>query len=227
MVVENGTMMTWQTYAEGYHHKCNLRDCREGKHTLDVALCTSYSGSVEGGESTNNHYYLKSLGSVLNPYGEQTCNLEHTGNNHGSSMDKCRYRSRTLHSIWQPDVQREHSRLTSTTDEHQHKSCRQNHTASSKSASIIGNGEGRSASAVSYLSTGEREVIASSVVTEDENTDKEEHIGKTGHDKSLLRSMYGSLQSVVEANEEVRANAHKLPEHIHLEDVGGEHQSEH
>ena len=35
------------------------------------------------------------------------------------------------------------------------------------------------------------------------------------------------MQRIIEANEEVRAYAHKLPEHIHLEDVGGEHQSEH
>ena len=89
MIVENCSVMTGEANAECHHHERNLRDCREGKHTLDVALCTSYSGSVEGGESTNNHYYLKSLRSVLNPYGEQTCNLEHTGNNHSSSVDKC------------------------------------------------------------------------------------------------------------------------------------------
>ena len=57
--------------------------------------------------------------------------------------------------------------------------------------------------------------------------DEEEHIGEACHDERLLRSVNGCVQSVVEANEEVRAYAHKFPEHIHLEDVGGEHQSEH
>ena len=132
-----------------------------------------------------------------------------------------------LHRIWQPDVQREHGRLTSTTDEHKHKGCRQNHAACCKSACVVGNGEGSCACAVGNLGACEREVVASCVVTEDEDTDKEEHIGETGHDKRLLRSVYSCMQRIIEANEEVRAYTHKLPEHIHLEDVGGEHQSEH
>ena len=88
MIVESCSVMTRETYAEGYHHKCNLRDSREGKHTLDVALCTCYSSSIEGGECTYNNHYLKGLRSILNPYGEETCNLEHTGNHHGGSVDK-------------------------------------------------------------------------------------------------------------------------------------------
>ena len=220
-------MVTRQTYAECYHHERNLRDCRECKHTLDVALCASNGCCVEGCESTYDNDYLKSLRSVLDPYREKTCNLEHTCNDHGSGVDKCRYRCRTFHCVRQPDVQREHCRLTCTTDEHKHKGCRQNHAACSKSACAVSNGEGRSACAVSNLCSGEREVVASCVVAEDENTDEEEHIGEACHDERLLRSVNGCVQSVVEANEQVLSHTHQLPEHIHLEDVGGEHQTEH
>ena len=108
MIVENSSVMTREANAERHHHEGNLRDCREGKHTLDVALGASYGCSVEGGESTDNYDNLKSLGSVLNPYGEETCNLKHTGNHHGGSVDKGRNRSRALHCVRQPDVQREH-----------------------------------------------------------------------------------------------------------------------
>ena len=48
-------------------------------------------------------------------------------------MDKSRYRCWTLHGIWQPDVQWEHSTLTSTSDEHQNQSGRNDEATSSNS----------------------------------------------------------------------------------------------
>ena len=47
-------MMSWYTYAEGYHHKRNLRYSREGEHTLDVALGASHGSSIECGEYAQN-----------------------------------------------------------------------------------------------------------------------------------------------------------------------------
>ena len=181
---------------------------------------------VEGCESAYDNDNLKSLRSVLNPYREETCNLEHTCNDHGSGVDKCRNRCRTFHCVRQPDVQREHRRLTSTTYEHKHKGCRQNHAACCKSACAVSSCKCSSTVEILYM-TSKREVVASCVVAEDEDTDEEEHIGEACHDERLLRSVNGCVQSVVEANEEVRAYAHKLPEHIHLEDVGSKHESEH
>ena len=164
--------------------------------------------------------------SILDPDGEHARNLEHTSNNHGSGVDKSRYRRWTLHGIGQPDVQWEHCRLAGTTDKHQHKSCWQEEAASSDSACTINSSKGSYAVKIFYI-TSKREVVASCVISKDKDTYEEEHIGKTCYDERLLRCVNSSMQCVIEANEEVRAYTHKLPEHIHLEDIGGKHQSEH
>src|SRR5574344_398719 len=124
-------MMSWHTYAEGYHHKRNLRYSREGEHTLDVALGASHGSGIESGEHSNPYHNAHVTGSILNPQGEETCNLENTGNNHRGGMDERTHRSGTLHGIGQPDVQWEHRRLTGTTDEHQHKGCGQDEASGS------------------------------------------------------------------------------------------------
>src|SRR5574344_1450761 len=138
-------MMSWHTYAEGYHHKRNLRDGGEGENTLDVALGASHGSGIESGEDTYPYNNTHLTGSILNPQGEETCNLEHTGNNHRCGVDECTDGSRTLHSIGQPDVQGEHGRLTGTTDEHQYESCGQDETACGNSLCSV-NREERCAS---------------------------------------------------------------------------------
>ena len=49
----------------------------------------------------------------------------------------------------------------------------------------------------------EREVERTCVVTENQNTDEEEHISKTGYDERLLAGMYGSMKSIVETDEQI------------------------
>ncbi len=101
MIVEH-TMMTRQRNTEGHHHEGNLRNGREGQHTLDVALGTSHSSGIESGEDTYPDHDAHLRLSVLNPEGKHTGNLEHTSYHHRSSVDECRNRRRTLHGIGQP-----------------------------------------------------------------------------------------------------------------------------
>ena len=115
VVVEHG-FVTGKAHAECHHHEGNLGNGRESQHTLDVALGTSHGGGIEGGEHTHPHDNAHRLGSVLNPQGEHTGNLEHTGHHHGSSVNQSRYRRGALHGIGKPDVQGEHGTLTGTTD---------------------------------------------------------------------------------------------------------------
>jgi hypothetical protein len=65
------------------------------------------------------------------------------------------------------------------------------------------------------------------IVAVEEDTDEEEQVGETCDDESLLRSVHGSVLRIVESDEQVRAHTHELPEEIHLEDVGGHHQTQH
>ena len=179
-------MVAWQTNAKSNHHERNLRDCGECEHTLDITLCTSDGSSIECSKRSNHHDDIHCLWSILNPDREKSCNLNNTSHNHGSSMDKSRNRCWTLHSIWQPDMEWEHRRLTSTTYEHQHESGRENNATSSGSTCCITCCECSHSLCNHHLRACEREVERASVVTEDEYTYKEEHIRKACHNKRLL-----------------------------------------
>src|SRR3712207_2353115 len=107
------------TYAECYEHVGNLRNGREGQTTLNIGLRTSNCSCVESGKGCDISNIVERLRSISNPDGEQRSYLEHTGNHHRSSMYQRTNRRWTLHGIGQPDVKREHGRLTCTTDEHE------------------------------------------------------------------------------------------------------------
>ena len=201
MVVDN-SLVTRHTNSESNHHKSNLRDCRECQHTLDIALSTSNSSSIESGEDTDVHNNAHLTRSILNPQWEQAGNLEHTSYNHGSSVDEGADRSRTFHSIWQPDVQWEHSTLTCTTNEHQYQSGRDDEATCSNSLSCIYCDE-RSCTCCHLEVVYEREAERLCVVTKDEDTNEEEQVGKAGYDKRLLRSCNCCMQRIVETNEQV------------------------
>ena len=82
------TMMYFRTgNAERYHHESYLRDCRERKHTLDVDLCTSDHGCIEGSKGANNDYYVEG-GCFHEVEGEQTRYQIYTCHNHSSGVDK-------------------------------------------------------------------------------------------------------------------------------------------
>ena len=165
----------------------------------------------------------------VDPQGEHTGDLEHTSHHHRSGMDECTDRCRTLHGIRQPDVQWEHGTLTGTTNEHQHKCRRDDETSRSQSTSDIALDERCGTLTHHHLRTmtseGEAERIG--IIAEHQDTDEEEHIGEARHDEGLLRSSDGGLQRIVETDEQVGTDTHEFPEHIHLEDVRGEHQTQH
>ena len=226
VVVEDGTMMTRQADAESHHHEGNLRDGGEGQHTLDVALGASHGSGIEGGDDTHHDDHRHGLRSVLNPQGEHAGNLEHTGDHHRGSMDEGRHRRGAFHGIGQPDVQGEHGALTCTTDEHQHQGRGDDAGAGRHGLGHITLDEGRRALPHHDVAS-KREAERIGEVAEGQDTDEEEHIGKTRHDECLLRGGDGGLQRIVESDEQVAAHAHELPEHVHLEDVRGQHQAQH
>ena len=103
----------------------------------------------------------------------------------------------------------EHGTLAGTADEHEEQGGGQHHGSLCKTCLVELKAEG------------------AAVVTVDEYADKEEHVGKTGYDECLFRCGDGCGRGVVETDEQVGRNTHKLPEHVHLEDVGGDYQTEH
>ena len=122
-------------------------------------------------------------------------------------------------------MQWEHRTLTGTSDEHQHQSGRNDESTGSNSLGYITLDERSSTVAHHDRLTSKREAERLGVVTEEKDTDQEEQVGKTCYDKCFLRGSHGSVCAVVEADEQIRAHTYQLPEQIHLEDIGGEHQS--
>ena len=126
-------------------------------------------------------------------------------------------------------MQREHRTLTGTTNEHQHQSSRNDEPSGSDSLRDIARNHLCGSLAHHDFGTmpckGEAERV--NIVAEHQDTNQEEHIGEAGHDECLLRGGDGRLQRIVEADEQVGADTHELPEHVHLEDVRGEHQAQH
>ena len=209
MIVYHLSVSSGQTHAQSNHHKGNLRNCRESQHTLDITLYASNCSGIECGKRTHPNNNAQCIGSILNPQGEQTGYLINTGNYHRRSMNQGTDRRRTFHCIGQPDMQREHGTLTGTTDKHQYQGRRQHVSPLGKSFCI------------------EVKAERLAIITVNQNTDKEEHIGKTRHDERLLGSGNGWRRRVIEANQQIRGDTHQLPEQIHLENVGSYHQAEH
>ena len=227
VIVEHAfTTMGGKRGAEGNHHEGNLGNRREGQHALDVALRAGDRGGIEGGDCTNPHDNGKGGGSILHPHGEHARNLEHTGHDHRRSVDEGRHGGGAFHGIGQPNVEGEHGTLTGAADKHQHQRGRDDKRACCHRGIDSDIEEGRGMGSQLHRS-GEREVERVREVAEHENADKEEHIGKARHDEGFLRGGDSGRRGVVETNEEVGRYAHQFPEHIHLENVGGEHQTEH
>ena len=142
-------------------------------------------------------------------------------------MNECADRCRTLHSIRKPNVEREHGALTGTTNEHQHEGRGNDETSGGNGLGHIGGDEGLGALPHHNVGAHEREAERLDVEAEDEDTDEEEHVGEAGDDEGLLRGGHGGVGGIIESDEQIRAHAHQLPEKVHLEDVGGQHKSEH
>ena len=186
VVVNHRSVFSRKTYAQRNHHKGNLRNGRERKYALDVTLYASYRCRIEGGNNTYPHYNGHRLRSVLNPEGEEACNLEYTSHNHRRSVNQRTDGSRTFHCIGQPNVKGEHRTLTCTTNKHQYEGC----------------GEHEGTCRKTFCVEVKTERLA--VVTINKDTHKEEHVGKARYDKRLLRSGNRCGGGVVEPDEEVR-----------------------
>ena len=72
-----------------------------------------------------------------------------------------------------------------------------------------------------------REGEGPGVIAVDEDTDEETQVGEARDDEGLLRGSHGLLLRIVEADQQVGADAHQLPEEVHLEDVGRHDQPDH
>ena len=170
---------------EGDHHKTDLGNGRESQHTLDVALGTGYGCCIEGCECSYISNQMQGVRSKTDEQREHACYQVNTGYHHCGSVDQGADRSRTFHSVRQPDVQREHGALSGTAHEHQSQSQRKYHSQLHQALFTRSEGKGLH------------------VITVDQNTDQESEVGKTGYDECFLAGGNGFRFCIIESDEQV------------------------
>ena len=213
-VVELGACDTQRSY-----HECDLRNGRECKHTLDIALYTCHSRSIKRSERTDYSDYIKSH-AVNSINWEHACHKVNTCHNHRGGMDKCRHWRRAFHCIGKPNVQWKHCRLTCATHEDECQCPCHDRTAKERSTSGSRNGCLR-------IARKRNEVECVGIERQNQNTYQETEVGKTSDDKRLFRRRNGSRQCIIKSDKQIGRHTHKLPEDIHLENVGGEYKPKH
>ena len=116
---------------------------------------------------------------------------------------------RALHSIRQPDVQREHGTLTGASDEHQSQCQRYHCPCGGKRLKL----------------RGERERLC--IVSVKQDTDKETQVGKASDDERFLACGDSFRFGVVKPDKQIRRYTHQLPKQVHLEDICCYYQPQH
>jgi hypothetical protein len=106
-------------------------------------------------------------------------------------------------------VEREHGALARAADEHQPQRQRDHRPGGGQQPHLRRKGE------------------RPGVIAVKEDSDEESQIGEARHDKGLLRRGDGLLLRIVEADQQIRADAHQFPEQVHLENIGRHHKPHH
>ena len=104
---------------QSHHHKTYLGDGRESEYAFDIRLDTRYYRCKERSKRPHVSYVRKKLRSCFDIQREKSRNEEHPGYDHSGRMYKGRNRSRALHRVGKPYMQREHCRFTRAAYEYQ------------------------------------------------------------------------------------------------------------
>ncbi len=144
--------------------------------------------------------------------GEEAGHQIYAGGHHGGGVDKGRDGGGALHGIRQPDVQGELGRLARRPRQHPPSKEGQN-------ARPQGPCKGR------LLQGGH--VQLPHLPPDEEEGREEAQIPQPSHQEGLGGRPPGRIAVEPEADEQIRAQPHQLPEHEQLQKVGGGHQPQH
>ena len=195
--------------AQRHEHEPDLRNGAERQHTLDVALHTGHDGGVKRREGPDISRPMQHFGRIADEERKHPRHEVDARHDHRRGMDQRRHGRGPLHGVGQPDVQREHGALARAADEHQPQRQRDHRPGGHQRVRLGREGEGPG------------------VVAVDQDAYQEAQVGEARHDEGLLRGGHGLLLRIVEADQQVGADAHQLPEEVHLEDVGRHDQPDH
>ena len=195
--------------AQRHDHKTDLRNGAERQHALDIALDAGHHGGVQRRKGTDVGRPVEHFGRIADKEREHARHEVDARHDHRRGMNQRRHGRRALHGVGQPDMQREHRALARAADEHQPQRQRDHRPRGGQQPHLRRKGE------------------RPGVIAVEEDSDEESQIGEARHDKGLLRRGDGLPLRIVEADQQIRADAHQLPEQVHLENIGRHHKSHH
>ena len=202
-----------RAHAHGQEHVTQLRHGRIRQHALDVVLHQADGAGHQRRRGTDHRDNRQGDRRVLEQH-RVTADHVNAGGHHGGGVDEGRHRGRAFHRVGQPYVERNLRRLARRADEQQQGNQRQRAERHLDRHLLRGQGDGREVKRI------ERHHQHQGAQDEREVTDAVD-------DERLLGRVRCRLLLVVEANQQVRAQAHAFPADEHHQDVRAEHQHQH
>lgn len=198
--------------AEGEEHVADLAHGRVGEDALDIGL---YQGG-EAGQDQGHRADDADQFEDVRGQGEQavaTGDQVDAGGHHGGGVDQRGDRGRAGHGVGQPGLQRQLGGLADRAAEQ---------------------GQGRQGQPeVAFRELLRRQhqqlldVQGAELLEQDEQAESHEHVADAGDDECLERRVTVVAIAVVEADQQVAAQAHAFPAEVEEQQVVAQHQEQH
>ena len=199
----------------GQHHVAELADGAVGQTFLEVHLGEGNRGPQEQGDGSNDgHDDLHFREGHID--GLEAGHQKDARRHHGCRVNQGRDGGWTLHRIGQPDMEGELGRLRHRSHEHQQ---------AEQDRDAVGDASGADRLLEAHTDLFKAEAAGGPEQSED--AQQEAEVTDAVHHKGFLGGIGGAIAVVPEADEQVGAHAHQLPEHIDLQQVGADHQPKH
>ena len=206
-------------HAAADEHVGQLADRGIGHHPLDVGLHQGDGGGEQGSERAEDGDQVErrlGQGEDRVASGHQ----EDAGGDHGGGVDEGAHRGRALHGVGQPDVQRQLGRFADGAAEEQDGD--QGGGLHLAAEERCGPADERTRLAEDLA------VVQAAEGDEDEQEPQEKaEVTEAVDNEGLLARVRGRLLLVVETDEQVGTESHRLPAEEQLEEVVAEHEHEH
>ena len=202
-----------------HEHIAKLRTGRIGDHPLDVVLHKAHGRREERGGRAKDGDEGRGLGRIFKDR-RHPANEEHARRHHGCRVDQRRHRGRAFHRVRQPCVQDQLRRFPHSTNEQQHPDQVRRVPFGPQEVQI---------GFRQHWARSEHIIHADAVGQEEqrENPQRKAEIADAVDHESLDRRSIGAWLAIVEADQQVRGNAHTFPAKEHLNKVIRRHQHQH
>jgi len=211
------------TGAQGEHHVAQLRERGVGENPLDVFLRAGDNRSKDHGEGTHPQDERECV-FANGEEREQARDQVDAGDDHRGAVDYGTHGRRAFHGVGKPNMHGEHGGLAPAAGKDEHGTYHEGGgLLDFADSQVDGCGlECRKAERVQNA-----KVKTADHVAHHHDAEQKETVGKAGEDKCLLGGAHGGGLVVPETDEQVARDAHELPKDEHLEQVGGDDETEH